>query len=366
MFNLHFHINTNLFRMNRYLTLLAIILVSLTPSFAQKLKTDKPVYDCGQVLYRNPVTASFVLKNTSARSLNVKKVETSCGCTTAFASKHHIGGNKEVTIKATYDAKQLGHFQKEIWIYEDDKSEPVELIIKGVVVTNIKDYSKTYPYTLGHIRANGNEIEFDNVNKGSMPTKTIQILNTSGETIEPVVMHLPDYLKADVTPARIAPDQSGEINFVLISSKLPRMGLSQTSVYLGKFPGDKISQDKEISVSSVLIPQFSSDAASSLNAPQLQLSSTVVEKSKLSGSPDKLKGEIILQNIGKSTLDITSLQMSTIGMQVSLGKTKLEPSESTKLKIQINDNELSQQKKKPIILMITNDPRNPKVVIEIK
>ena len=52
-------------------------------------------------------------------------------------------------------------------------------------------------------------------------------------------------------------------------------------------------------------------------------------------------------------------------MSVALGKTKLEPMETTKLKVQVNDTELQQIKQRPRILMITNDPKQPKIIIEV-
>ena len=334
---------------------------------AQKLTTTTPVFDCGQVLFRQPVTTKFILKNKGSHQVVIKDVKTSCGCTTAVASKQKVAGGKEMYVNATYDAKQLGHFQKEIWIYEDGQKKPLELILKGVVVTEIKDYSGTYPFTLGQIRCDQNELEFDDANQGSMPMKKIHILNTTGETIEPVVMHLPDYLQAEISPTRLAPDQPGEISFLLLTNKIRNHGLSQTSVYLGKYAGDKVSAEKEIAVSAIVLPAFANNTtASMVNAPKIMLSATSLKKSEMTGKPEKLKGEIIVQNIGKSLLDISSLQMFTAGLQVSLAKTKLNPGETTKLKIQANELELKQIKQRPRILMITNDPSQPKVVIEIK
>lgn len=350
----------------RILTLLTSLLLVASSAFAQKLSSPAPVYDCGQVLFKTPVTAKFIIKNTTSRSVTLKSVETSCGCTTALASKHHVGSGKEITVSATYDAKQLGHFQKEIWIYEDGAKNPLSLTIKGVVVTEIKDFSSSYPSLIGQIRADKSEIEFDNVNKGTTQQHVIQILNTTGETIEPVVMHLPDYLKATISPTRLAPEQGGEITITLYSDKLPRMGLTQTNVYLGKYPGDKVAPEKEIGISAILLPSFPEDAASSAIAPRLQMSKTTLDRSQMQGKQDALKDEIVIQNIGKSPLDFSSLQMSTAGMQISLGKMHLAPSESTKLKVTINNNDLKQIKKKPRILMITNDPQNPKVIIDIK
>lgn len=254
---------------------------------------------------------------------------------------------------------------KQVWIYEEGQQNPLELTIKGVVVTEIKDYSKQYPYLIGQIRSDANEVEFDDVHVGDTPFKRFQILNTTGETIEPVIMHLPEWLKAEVSPSRMAPEQSGELTFTIASDKLRNMGLTQTSVYLGKFPGDRVGQDKEIPVSVITLPAKKDLDTNNPNVPQLAISSKSIKRSEMSGKSDKLKGEIIVQNIGRSTLDITSLQMFTNGIQISIAKTKLEPGELTKLKIQVNEEELKDVKGTPRILMITNDPRQPKVIIEI-
>ena len=89
-------------------------------------------------------------------------------------------------------------------------------------------------------------------------------------------------------------------------------------------------------------------------------------RNAMTGKANKLRSEITIQNTGKTTLEISSLQMFTAGMQISLGKSKLAPTETTKLKIQIDSEELKKQKSRPRILMITNDPKKPKVMIEIR
>ena len=57
--------------------------------------------------------------------------------------------------------------------------------------------------------------------------------------------------------------------------------------------------------------------------------------------------------------------MMTIGLQISLNKTKLEPGEYAKLKITAVEKDL-RLVKEPRILMISNDPSNPKVIIDVK
>jgi hypothetical protein len=57
--------------------------------------------------------------------------------------------------------------------------------------------------------------------------------------------------------------------------------------------------------------------------------------------------------------------MFTVGLQVSLNKSKLAPGEYAKLKITAMERDL-RLVRSPRVLMITNDPEQPKVVIEVK
>ena len=72
-----------------------------------------------------------------------------------------------------------------------------------------------------------------------------------------------------------------------------------------------------------------------------------------------------MTNVGQSELNITSLQMFTSGLKISLGKRKLQPGESTKLKITALRDDLRKVRTRPRILMIVNDPQKPKVTITI-
>lgn len=112
------------------------------------------------------------------------------------------------------------------------------------------------------------------------------------------------------------------------SSKLHDFGLTQSSVYLGSNPGDKVRQDHEIGLSVVLLPPFAGPVQ---NPPVIRLSK---EKVDIYFEGKKKKTEVIdITNSGLSELKITSMQMFTRGLRVALGKSRLQPGESTKLKV---------------------------------
>jgi len=179
-------------------------------------------------------------------------------------------------------------------------------------------------------------------------------------------MHLPPYLTALVTPEKLEPGKAGTIAITLNSEKLRDFGLNQTSVFIAQQLGEKVSQDNEVPVSAVLLPDLKDyDAIGKSLAPQMQMSANEVDFTDFGGKSKKT-AEIMLVNTGKTTLEIRSMQMFTRGLRLTLSRTKLEPTQSATMKITGIADDLQKVRTKPRILMITNDPDHAKVIINIK
>ena len=345
---------------------MSVLLVSAAlEASAQRISAKHEVIDCGNVLYESPVTAKFELRN-KGNDLIIDTVRTSCDCVVADYPKGTIAKGDNFMVEVTFDARQLGHFYKEAAIYSNASDKPFYLTMKGVVVDYITDFTGVYDYALGDVRADKNNIEFDDVNLGEMPTQKIHFVNNGTTNITPVVMHLPNYLTADVSPETVAPGHAGTVSITLNSSKLRSYGLTQSSVYLGMFPGDKVGEDKEISVSAVLLPEFRNMSETQrLNAPVMKLSAETLDLGEF-GDKDEKDGTIRIENQGRSRLNISSMQMFTAGLKVRLNKSRLDPGESARLKITAYKKHLKNARSKPRVLMITNDPNKSKVVIHVK
>lgn len=334
---------------------------------AQQIETRNTTINCGQVVYRQPVKAEFKMKNNGQEPLTITNVRTSCGCTTVEYPTNPIAAGESFTISATYDAKTMGHFQKLVGVYSNAGNDPMTLTIKGVVVEKKTDldYDGEYEYTIGDIKADIAAIDFDDVNRGDMPIQKIHLFNAGTEVLEPQLMHLPNYMRGEIKPLRIAPGHSGTATIQLDSRKLRNLGLTQTSIYLGMFPGDKVAPEKEIPLNIILTPDFEQlTDAQRANAPKLRLSKKSIDIGSF-GNKERKKDEITITNEGKSTLTIRSLQMLTAGLEVSLSKQNIEPGGKAKLKVTAIASMLKKARSKPRILMITNDPEQPKNVINV-
>lgn len=346
------------------LIIIPLMALALLPARAQRLTVTNATVNAGRTGYQQPITATFELRNKGLRRLVIESVKPDCGCTAVEYPKE-VGIGDKFTIKMTYDARQLGHFHKMAAIKSNGSKEPVYLTMKGVVLPEILDYSGTYPLAFGDLLLDKNELEYDDVNKGDHPVQEIHILNNGETTMTPNIMHLPPYLTAIVMPEKLAPGKAGTISITLNSEKLRDFGLNQTTVYLAQQLGEKVSVDNEVGVSAVLLPDLTDyDELSKALAPHLEMSTTDIDFTSFDRKSKKTV-EITLQNTGKTTLKITSLQMFTRGLKVTLNKTILEPAEITTMKITGYAEDLKNVRTKPRILMITNDPDHAKVVINI-
>ena len=351
-----------LFRNKRWMALLALFTIHCSlftsPAGAQKLSINKTTIDVGKTGFEVPITATFELRNKSMKQMVINRLETDCGCTTVDGPKSVAPGER-FTISLTYDAKMLGHFTKQVALYSNATREPVFLKMKGVVLADVVDYSHRYPYDFNGLLASVNNVEFDDVKKGEVREVEINLLNNTENDVTPNILHLPTYLHAFAMPETLEPNRSGKIILTLNSEEVHSYGLSQVSVYLARRIGERISDETEIPVSVVLLPEMG-DGSTAQQAPRLQLSAD-----ELSLDSRHKNGTIIMTNKGDATLDISALQMFTGGIKVKLPKRQLQPGESTKLRITIIPDQIRKARSKPRILMITNDANNAKVIINI-
>ncbi len=353
--------------MKRILFIFSILSALVVSAVAQpKISFTPEVQELGRILWRNPVTITYQFTNTGDKPLVVSKVYSSCGCTSVDWTKKPVPAGGKGTVTAVFDAEAIGHFYKEIGVYCNASDTPLYVEFNGEVTADAADYSFTHPISFGAIRLDKDELEFENVNRGEKPEITIQVGNASGKAYQPVLMHLPPYLSAKSEPEVLGKGKNGVIKVTLDTEKVPKLGITRASVYLSRFSGDKVGSDNEIPVSVILLPDFSNQTEQERNnPPRISLSATTLEFADL--NPRQKKSQTVtITNTGKSDLKIQDMQVFNIALAVNLKKTVLKPGESAKMKITVLTENLPRVKGVPRVLMITNDPQQPSVVIRVK
>ena len=351
--------------MKHLFVLLSLVLMTTLSVKAQpRLEFEHTTQELGTLLWHHPRTATFKVTNKGTQDLLITNVRTDCGCTDAEWTTTPIGPGGSGMIKATYDAEMLGHFNKGLAVYTNLDDKPHYLQLVGVVAMNdVAEQTAEYPYKVGDYYLSTDDIEFDDVNKGDTPTVVLSILNSSKKSYRPELMHLPKYLTAQADPAVIRPGRVGRVLLTLNSNELHTMGLTQTSVYLSRFMGDRVSKETEINVSATLLPDFIETPSGQALAPVAQLDSTHITLPPL-GKKKKVSGQLMIRNTGKTPLIINALQVYNPGISVSLNKRRIDPGQAEKLKITINAN-TTYFKGRRRVLLITNDPEHSKIVVDV-
>ena len=341
-----------------------MLMLGASPAQAQKLVVKEGEIDCGKVEYFKPATATFKIKNKGSKHMRIDDVRVSCGCLKADYPKDEIAGGGEFTVRLTYDARQLGHFFKEAAIYCNGSDKPVYLSMKGIVVEEVTDFTGEFPFKIGNLRIDKRDLEFDDVNKGDMPEIELHVINEGTTVLEPNLMHLPPYLEATSSVQYLRPDHQGKITVRLNSNKLHDYGVTETSIYLANKLGEKVSNDNEMTVSAVLLPQFAQMSDfERLNAPVISLSKNDITVDF--SQKNKVTEKVEIVNNGKTNLQISSLHMYSKALKLTLGKRTLKPLERTTLKVTVEREADQKARTRPRILMITNDPKNPKIEIKV-
>ncbi|TCO89266.1 uncharacterized protein DUF1573 [Bacteroides heparinolyticus] len=354
--------------MKRILTALYLISVVALAAVAQpRFTSNTEMYSFGQIEWKHPATVQYIITNTGDAPLVLTEVEPDCACTVAQWTQTPIAPGEKGTVNVTFDAKALGHFQKSVTIYSNAHPNVAYLHFSGEVVREVKDFTRSHPYLIGQIRIDKNSLEFPDIQYGEHPVIHIGVVNLSDRPYEPVLMHLPTYLQMEAEPGVLQKGEKGVITLTLNSERLADFGLTQTSVYLSRFSGDKVGDENEIPVSAILVPDFSGmTETEKANAPVMRLSTKNIDLSAALAKKSKAWHDITITNGGRSPLQISKLQVFHPAVGANLKKSVLQPGETTRLRVTVEKKNIGKKRRHLRLLMITNDPLQPKVEINIE
>ncbi len=332
-----------------------------------QLSFDEGALQMGQVEWRTENNFVVNVKNSDNGTITIKDIKTSsCQLVVNWDSTAiPAGGMSQLNV--TYKADLLGHFEKAIYIYTDKTGHPPYILkAAGEVVREKRVDGGNFPYHVDNIWLTTDNIEFDDVNRGALTEQAIGVKNNGKSVYHPELMHLPKYLTQKAIPEKLLPGRAGKIIVTLDTRQVEGFGLKQTTVYVSRFPGDKVGEDNEMEVSAVLLPPLNKIAdADSAHSPRLEVSAEELRLPSLTGRR-KVKGTIILKNSGSSPLEIRALQVFNPAVNVGLGHMSIAPGKAEKLRISILSKYMKKSRRRLRVLMITNDPKRPKAIFNIK
>ena len=115
----------------RRAVLIAFSLLLLAGPLRAELVWEKPVQNFHRLPSDGHLETKFAFHNEGKTPVTVRKVRTSCGCTSAKLAKNTFapGEQGEITVRFTFGDRRGPH-RKIITVITDDKSEPTELSLQ--------------------------------------------------------------------------------------------------------------------------------------------------------------------------------------------------------------------------------------------
>lgn len=95
-----------------------------------RIKIEPKNFDFGHVSYGETVETSFVVRNEGQAVLEIRRVGTSCSCTTAKVDKEKIDPGESVRLSVVYDSGAMGEFhgkgkqERIIYVRSNDPENP--------------------------------------------------------------------------------------------------------------------------------------------------------------------------------------------------------------------------------------------------
>lgn len=351
-------------RHNSRLYTLCMALIATLTAQAQ-LRLVQPTANMGKLQWNVGKEATLEVENAGTTPANLVRIHTDCACVVAQFPTTPIAPGAKATVVLRHTAPLLGTFNRSIHLYTSDSNTPLKARLTGQVLSAVDNELYNFAHRIGDIGLTTNSVEFDDVSMGEQSQQVIHIQNTSEQTYEPQLMHLPPYLTATYEPARVFRGRTGKITLTLNTTLLNQLGLTQGSIYLSRFAGDHVGRDNEIGFSAVVHPPFKLLSKEEVaHAPNLELSteSLVLPMPKPKA---KLKGQLLLHNSGESPLIIGNVQVFNPAINVRLKSTTILPGQTVPLDIIVVTKLITRTKQPLRLFIVTNDPTRTQRSVDI-
>ncbi len=343
------------------LIFLVIFLASASAGFTQQTKAlvfRDDVFNFGKVIEsEGPVVHSFEFTNSTNRPVTIVKVQPSCGCTTPDWSKEPVMPGKVGFIKASFDPKgRPGYFDKSLSVVTDVDNTPVQLRIKGQVVTDLVT-DKNFSKPMGNMAFQSSSFNMGKVFlKDEYMVKDFSWKNTGETPIEISKEVSPNFIIVELTPAQVAPGEVGQIRLSYNGAKKNQYGFQSDNIEL--HTNDKESPVKSISVFATLEEYFPESTPEELGkAPRLLITEKTFDFGRIKQANSATK-TITISNTGKKPLQIRSVQSNCTCTKTAAAADMIKPGGSAAIKITFQPEERKGTQQKSITVY-SNDPRNP-------
>ncbi|MDO9153521.1 MAG: DUF1573 domain-containing protein [Paludibacter sp.] len=355
--------------MKKYSFLFMAMLFSIA-AFAQKpvIDFETSTYDFGKINETNGnATYIFKFTNKGNAPLVVNRVQASCGCTTPTWTKEPIEPGKKGTITVTYNpVGRPGVFTKSISVYSNAIEEQINLLIKGEVITKSSTVeTDEYPINMGDLKLKSKVVLMNNIDKGKMQMRILEIKNGGNTVLKPTVENLPVYLTAVSVPEILNPNETGKITFTFHSKNCTQWGSVVDDVYIVLNSQKKFNDDFQLKITGNIIENFSTmTLEQKQKAPILEIKERTVNFGVIKPR-DKKDLKLKIGNKGINPLEVRRVINNNKEIKLHPVKFSVASGKSVNFVATIDSEGLTEGDYKKSVTLQTNDPDNSYVLLVV-
>ncbi len=312
------------------------------------------------------VEHTFVFTNVSSKPVVVLDVVSGCGCTTPSYSRKPVMRGEKGEIVVSFDPmNRPGHFSKGISVQISGSTEPVTLLVEGVVTPRVKSTEELYPFDMGDgVRFDSNFRAFAYVGRGERVEESIGWINTSGRDVRLSFEELERSGMLRIEAPRML--KAGEKGAIVIAYEVP----SDSDRYgtLSDVLGVDIDGRRArtmLSVHAIAVDRHDT-AADDMSSPKGELSKKFIKFGDVKHGRTVADASVELANIGDNELVIRAVEWQSKALKCSLkAGDRVAAGGKTVVKFTLDTSEVDYGVWVDRVRIITDDPSRPMQTLRV-
>ncbi len=308
----------------------------------------------------------FIFTNVSKQVIFIRKVETSCGCTTPKFNTDSVLPGGQGKITAIYETEnKSGNFHKFMYVYFNISDNFQSLAIKGDVTPIVRKVyqQKEFSVDYGNLAYSETVAQFNTILNTEIKEKMIKVYNYNPYPIKILeINELPEFASVRFTDSLINISDSIKIYIKLDGSKIKEAG--DLFKRIGLLTNDETAPQKLLYIRYSMKEDFSKLTKKQLkNSPKVEFNRSFPLPLGTRTAGEIFNDTLRISNTGKSDLIIKKIVPSCTCLKYKLTKTTLKPGESVLLKLNFDiiNQPIGEQKK--FLKIFTNDPTRTEIDI---
>lgn len=333
----------------------------------QTVRFDHEKWNFGDVAEDGgKVEHTFVFTNVSSKPVVVLDVTSGCGCTTPSYSRKPVMRGEKGEIVVSFDPmNRPGHFSKGISVQISGSTEPVTLLVEGVVTPRVKSTEELYPFDMGGgVRFDSNFRAFAYVGRGERVEESIGWINTSGRDVRLSFEELERSGMLRIEAPRML--KAGEKGAIVIAYEVP----SDSDRYgtLSDVLGVDIDGRRArtmLSVHAIAVDRHDT-AADDMSSPKGELSKKFIKFGDVKHGRTVADASVELANMGDNELVIRAVEWQSKALKCSLkAGDRVAVGGKTVVKFTLDTSEVDYGVWVDRVRIITDDPSRPMQTLRV-